>query len=220
MVLSPAQKDVIKRQFDKLAGDVELIVFTQELECQFCKDTRELALELGTLSPKIKTKVYDFVKNGDEDIKYNIKKIPALAIVGKKDYGIRFYGMPAGYEFPVIVEDIIDVSRGATSLPDNIKKKLEEIKKPVHIQVFVSPTCPFCPRAARIAHQFAIENEFIKADVIEMVEFPYLAQKYSVMSVPQIVINEDTSFTGAHPPEVFIEQINLALRSGYNPMYS
>lgn len=128
-------------------------------------------------------------------------------IVGNKDYGIRYYGMPAGYEFPVIVDDIIDVSRGATSLPDSVKKRLSEIKKPVHLQIFVSPTCPFCPRAARMAHQLAIESEFIRSDVIEMIEFPYLVQKYSVMSVPHIVINENTSFVGAQPIEFFIEQI-------------
>lgn len=220
MVLSDAQKEHLKKHFGELAGDVELIVFTQEFECQFCKEAMEMVLELGELSPKIKTKVYDFVKNGDEDIKYNIKKIPAIAIVGKSDYGIRYYGVPAGYEFPVIVEDIMDVSRGTTSLPDNIKKKLAEIKKPVHIQVFVSPTCPYCPRAARIAHQFAIESEFIKSDVVEMTEFPYLVQRYGIMSTPHIVINEDTSFIGAQPPEVFLEQIALALSRSYNPMYS
>jgi glutaredoxin-like protein len=220
MVLNDIQKEQIKKQFEKLTGDVELIVFSQENECLFCKDTRELVLELGTLSPKIKTKVYDFVKNGDEDIKYNIKRIPAIAIVGNKDYGIRYYGVPAGYEFPVIVEDIIDVSRGATSLPDSIKKRLSEIKKPVHLQIFVSPTCPFCPRAARMAHQLAIESEFIRSDVIEMIEFPYLVQKYRIMSVPHIVINEDTAFTGAQPIEVFIEQINMALRQSFNPMNS
>ncbi len=220
MVLSGAQKEVVKKEFEKLAGDVELIVFTQELECQFCKDTRDIVLELGSLSPKIKTRFYDFVKNGDEDMKYNIKKIPATAIVGKKDYGIRFYGVPAGYEFPAFIEGIIDVSRGTTFLPDNIKKKLAEVKKPVHIQVFVTPTCPFCPRAVRIAHQFAIESEYIRSDAVEMTEFPYLVQKYSIMSTPHIVINEDTSFVGAQPPEVFIEQITMALRQGYNPMYS
>ncbi|MCX9011963.1 MAG: thioredoxin family protein [Candidatus Methanoperedens sp.] len=220
MVLQEAQRAVIKKQFEKLEGDVELIVFTQEFECQFCKETRELVLEIGALSPKIKTKIYDFVKDGDMDLKYNIKKIPAIAIVGKRDYGIRYYGVPAGYEFPVIVEDIVDASRGTTLLSDNIKKKLAEIKKPVHIQVFVSPTCPFCPRVARMAHQFAIENEFIKADVVEMTEFPYLAQKYSVMSVPHIIINEDTSFIGLQPPEAFIDMINMALRRSYNPMYS
>lgn len=220
MILNDIQKEQIKKQFEKLTGDVELIVFTQENECLFCKDTRELILDLGTLSSKIKTKVYDFVKNGDEDLKYNIKRIPAIVIVGNKDYGIRYYGMPAGYEFPVIVDDIIDVSRGATSLPDNVKKRLSEIKKPVHLQVFVSPTCPFCPRAARMAHQLAIESEFIRSDVIEMIEFPYLVQKYNVMSVPHIVINEDTAFVGAQQIEVFIEQINMALQQSFNPMYS
>ncbi|GFO98180.1 hypothetical protein ig2599ANME_2403 [groundwater metagenome] len=219
-MLSDSEKDALKKKFAALVNDVELAVFTQELECQFCKETRELALELATLSPKIKTKVYDFVKNGDEDIKYNIKKIPAIAIIGSRDYGVRYYGVPAGYEFAAFVDDIIDVSRGETSLSESLKKKVAEIKKPVHLQVFVSPTCPYCPKAARLAHQFAIENEVIRADVIEMTEFPHLVQRYSVMSVPHVVINEDTSFVGAQPPEVFIEQINLALQASYNPMYS
>jgi glutaredoxin-like protein len=219
-MLSDQEKETIKKKFVTLVNDVEIAVFTQELECQFCKETRELVLELGSLSPKIKIKIFDFVKNGEEPVKYNIKKIPAIAITAKKDYGIRYYGVPAGYEFAAFVDDIIDVSRGLTSLSDSIKKKIAEIKKAVHIQVFVSPTCPYCPKAARIAHQFAIENEFIRADVIEMTEFPYLVQRYSIMSTPHIVINEDTAFVGAQPSEVFIEQINMALRASYNPMYS
>ncbi len=220
MIIPDREKEHIKKHFAEMTGDVELIVFTQELECQFCKEARELVLELATFSPKIKTKVYDFVKDGDAGLKYDIKKIPAIAIVGKSDYGIRYYGVPAGYEFSVIVEDIIDVSKGTTSLSDNIKKKLAEIKKPVHIQVFVTPTCPYCPKAARTAHQFAMESEFIESDVVEMTEFPHLVQRYGIMSTPHIVINEDTSFVGAQPPEIFIEQINLALSKGFNPMYS
>lgn len=220
MIIPDREKEHLKKHFAEMTGDVELIVFTQELECQFCKEARELVLELATLTPKIKTKVYDFVKDGDADLKYGIKKIPVIAIVGKSDYGIRYYGVPAGYEFSVIVEDIIDVSKGTTSLSDNIKKKLAEINKPVHIQVFVTPTCPYCPKAARIAHQFAMESEFIESDVVEMTEFPHLVQKYGIMSTPHIVINEDTSFIGAQPPEIFIEQINLALSKGFNPMYS
>ncbi|MDD5473796.1 MAG: thioredoxin family protein [Candidatus Methanoperedens sp.] len=220
MAIPDSLKEHLKKHLAELTEDVELIVFTQENECQFCKETREIALELGALSPKIKTKVYDFVKNGDEDLKYDIKKIPAIAIVGKSDYGIRYYGVPAGYEFSVLVDAILDVSKGATSLPDTIKNKLAEIRKPVHIQVFVSPTCPYCPVAVKVAYQFAIESEFIRSDVIEMTEFPYLVQRYAVMSTPHIVINEDTSFVGAQPPEVFLQQITLALVKGYNPMYS
>jgi glutaredoxin-like protein len=220
MVLQDSDKEIIRKKFVGLAGNVELIVFTQELECQFCKQTRELALELGTMSSKIVVKIYDLVKDVDEAQRYMIKKTPALAIVGKSDFGIRYYGLPAGYELSTMIDTIIDVSKGTTKLMDEIKKKLSEIKKEVHLQVFVSTTCPYCPKAARIAHQFAIENENIRSDVIEMMEFPYLVQRYSVMSVPHIVINEDTSFVGAEPAEIFIDRINLALKSGYNPMYS
>ena len=220
MVLQDSDKEIIQKKFVGLAGEVKLKVFTQELECNFCKETRELGLDLGTLSSKIKVEIFDFVKNGDEVMEYKIKRIPAIAIVGKLDFGIRYYGVPAGYELATMIDTIIDVSKGTTSLTEAIKNRLAEIKKDVHLQVFVSPTCPYCPKAARIAHQFAIENENIRSDVIEMMEFPYLVQKYSVMSTPHIVINEDTSFMGAHPAEVFIDQINLALKSGYNPMYS
>lgn len=220
MVISVSQKEELKKRFSELTEDVKLIVFTQENECQFCKEARDVALELGTLSPKIKTKVYDFVLNGDEALNYNIKKIPAIAIVGRRDYGIRYYGVPAGYEFSALVDAIFDVSKGTTNLSDAIKKKLAEIKKPVHIQSFVSPTCPYCPKAVKIACQLAIESELIRSDVIEMTGFPYLVQRYAVMSVPHIVINEDTSFVGAQPPEVFLEQIVLALGKSYNPMYS
>ena len=220
MVLQDSDKETIQKKIVGLADNVELNVFTQELECQFCKETREMVLDLGTLSNKIKVKIFDFVRNEDEVREYNIKQIPAIAIVGKKDYGIKYYGVPSGYEIPTFIDAIIDVSKGRTSLPDTIKTRLAEVKKPVHLQVFVSPTCPYCPKAARTAYQFAIENENIHSDVIEMVEFPHLVQRYSIMSVPHIVINNDTSFVGSHPPEIFIEQIALALRSAYNPMYS
>lgn len=219
-MLSDTEKGTFRKKFEALSDEVEIVFFTQELECPFCKQTRELVADLGELSPKIKIKVYDLVKDEEKAKKYNIKKIPAIAIVGKLDYGIRYFGVPAGYEFPVIVEDILDVSRGKTSLSEGIKKRIEDIKKPVHLQVFVSPTCPYCPKAARFAHQLAIENENIRSDVIEMTEFPYLVQRYSIMSTPHIVINEDTAFMGAQPPEVFIEQIHMALRASYNPMYS
>ena len=220
MVFSDTEMKTIEKKFESLENDVEIIMFTQEHECHFCKETRDFVRKVGESSPKIKTTVYDFVNDEDKAKKYGIGKIPAIAIIGKTDYGIRYYGLPAGYEFTVLLDDIVDVSKGTTPLPDTIKQKLAGINKPVHIQVFVSPTCPYCPTAARISRRFAIENENIRSDVIEMTEFPHLVQKYGVMSVPHITINGDTSFVGAQPPEVFVEQILMALRSGYNPMYS
>jgi glutaredoxin-like protein len=220
-VIQDSDKENVKKKLDKgLEGNVKLIMFTQENECQFCADTRGIVEELAGMSQKIETEIHDFVKDEKLAKSYGIKKIPAIVMLGKQDYGIRFYGIPSGYEFKSFQEDLVDVSRGRTDLSEAVKEKLTNIKQSVHIQVLVTPTCPYCAMAVRTAHKLAIENEYIKADMVEMVEFPQLAQKYMAMSVPKIVINEIVDFVGAQPPEHFVEEILRALRSSDNPMYS
>jgi predicted DsbA family dithiol-disulfide isomerase len=86
----------------------------------------------------------------------------------------------------------------------------------VHIQVFITPTCPYCPAAVRTAHRFALLNENIRADMIEAIEFPHLAQKYQVRGVPRSVINETLRVDGAVSESKYLEQI-LASRSDYSP---
>jgi glutaredoxin-like protein len=184
-------------------------MFTQEVECRFCSETRQLAQELATLNDKLSVEVYDFVANADKAKELGIDKIPALAIIGKKDYGVRIYGIPFGYELQTLIEAIINVSRGKTDLSDKTKEILADIKAPVHIQVFVTLTCPHCPAAAAIAHKLAIENDMIKADVIDASEFPALAQKYTVIGVPKIIINEKVEFVGAFNEDLFAEQAVL-----------
>jgi glutaredoxin-like protein len=207
------QKQHVKEELEKnLQGSVRLIVFTQETECQFCKQTRELAEEVATLTDKIIVEVYDFVKDNEKAKEYGINKVPAIAIVGNKNYGIRIYGLPYGYEFNAFIETIISVSKGTTDLSEETKQKLKSVDKPVHIQVFVTLTCPFCPMVTSLAHKFAIENDLIRADMIEAAEFPHLAQKYSVMGVPKVVINEQIEFVGALPEEKFLQQVLLVQR--------
>ena len=134
-------------------------------------------------------------------------KVPAIAIVGTKDYGIRYYGVPYGYEFNPFVDNIINVSKSATDLSEDTKTKLKFLDKRVHIKVFVTLTCPYCPIVAGLAHKFAIESNMVKSDVIEVSEFPHLGQKYSVMGVPKIVINERTELVGAVPEAQFVAHI-------------
>ena len=195
---------------EKLEKPVKIIMFTQEVECQFCMQTRQLINELAALNDKIKVEIYDFLKDSEKAKEYGVDKVPALVIVGERDYGIRFYGMPYGYELQTLLEGIINVSRGRTDVSEETRKKLREIKTPVHIQVFVTLTCPYCPVVATIAYKFAIENDLIKADVIEASEFPQLAVKYAVMGTPKAVINEKIEFIGAFPEDLFLEHVLLA----------
>jgi glutaredoxin-like protein len=211
MSLLPEDKiELLKSDFrEKLVDPVKIIMFTQEIECRFCSDTRKLVQELATLSDKITPEVYDFVSDDAKVKEFGIDKIPALAIVGKKDYGVRIYGIPYGYELQTLINAIIHVSRGKTDLSENTKQILSDVKSPVHIQVFVTLTCPHCPQAASVAHQLAIESDMVKADVIESSEFPDLALKYNVIGVPKIIINEKIEFVGAFNEDLFAEHVVL-----------
>jgi len=211
-LIKDEDREYLRKKFgEEMEKDVKIIYFTQEFECQFCKETREILEELAELSDKIKLEVHEFNKEKELAEKYGVDKIPATLIFGKKEYGVRFFGIPSGYEFSTLVEDIIHVSRGETELNPEIKEEIRKIDKPVHIQVFVTPTCPYCPISVNLAHQMAIENENIKADMVEAIEFPHLSQKYEVMGVPKTVINDKREVVGAVPQEMLLEEIKKAL---------
>jgi glutaredoxin-like protein len=213
-------KGHLKEIFEKeLKDEVRLIVFTQEVKCGFCEETMEIVQEIASLSNKIKVEAYDFLGDSIKAKDYSIDKIPAIAMIGSKDYGIRFYGLPSGYEFSAFVDDIVDISKGKSRLSDKVKTLVKSICKPLHIQVFVTPTCPYCPGVVRIAHQMAMENDLIKADSVEIIEFPHLAQKYNVTSVPKMVINDAFEFVGSLPEEQFLGKVLLASRIPQNPIY-
>ncbi len=204
------KKELLKNEFNmRLEDPVRILMFTQEIECRFCSDTRQLAQELTALNSKLSFEVYDFMADHEKAKEFGIDKIPALAIIGKKDYGVRIYGIPYGYELQTLISAIINVSRGKTDLSDKTKAILADVKAPVHIQVFVTLTCPHCPTAASIAHQLAIESDWVKADVIDSSEFVTLAQKYSVIGVPKVVINEKIEFVGAFNEDLFAEHVVL-----------
>jgi len=187
-------------------------MFTQELECQFCHQTRQLVTELAGLNDKILAEVHDFVADADLAKRYGVDKVPAIVVLGQKDYGVRLYGLPYGYEFQTLMSALTAVSQGKTGLSEETKAKLHMITTPVHIQVFVTLTCPHCPVAASTAHKFAVENDLIRADVVDVNEFPFMALKYGVMGVPKTVINEKIEFVGAFPEDLFFEHVLLAVQ--------
>jgi glutaredoxin-like protein len=135
----------VRKALEGMAAPVKLIMFTQAaqaLECEMCAETRALVEEVAALAPagKLTVEVKDFVADTAVVEEHKIDKIPAIAIVGTKDYGIRYYGIPAGYEFSSLMDDIVTISKGESGLAPATKAAVARIKKPVHIQVFVTPT--------------------------------------------------------------------------------
>jgi glutaredoxin-like protein len=212
-LISDKDAEFLRKEFEtNLVERVKLVMFTQEMECQFCAETRQIVEEIAELSDKIAVEIYDFVADKAQVELYQVDKIPAIAIVqvedGKeKDYGVRFYGIPSGYEFTSVIEDIVDVSKGESGLQPRSKEAVAGITEPVHFQVFVTPTCPYCTQAVRLAHKFAIESDLITADMVEAIEFPHLSNKYGVHGVPRTVINEEYHQEGAAPEPLVLAKL-------------
>jgi glutaredoxin-like protein len=216
-LISKKDADFLRQEFENnLVNPVKLVMFTQSMECQFCSETRQIVEEIAALSDSVTAEIFDFVADKATAELYGIDKIPAIAIVrvedGKeKDFGLRFFGIPSGYEFTSIIEDIMDVSKGDSGLQPKSKETVADITEPVHFQVFVTPTCPYCPQAVRLAHKFAIESDFITADMVEAIEFPHLANKFSVYGVPRTVINEKVHQEGAVPEPLMLAKLLEAI---------
>ena len=213
MILEESVKKEVKNQLEIMKEPVTLTVFTQQFECGFCRETRTLAEETAALSDLILIEILDFIENEDRAKSMGIDKIPAIAVSAKEDYSIKFYGIPGGYEFSSFLEAIRLVSTGNHGLSRNTLDTLKTLSKPVHLKVFVTPTCPYCPRAVILAHKMAAASPLVKADMIEATEFPELANKYSVMGVPKTVINETVFIEGAVPESVLLEKILEAVRA-------
>jgi glutaredoxin-like protein len=148
-LISEEDQIFLKDKFAKdLVNMVNVTLFTQGEsplsvpgpECAYCKDTRQLLEEISALSDMIGLDIQDFVADSDEAKRFGVDKIPAIIVEGTAGGRVRYFGIPAGYEFGSLIEDIVDASRGTTKLSPDTKAALQKLDKDVHIQVFVTPT--------------------------------------------------------------------------------
>ncbi|MCX7624040.1 MAG: thioredoxin family protein [Thermomicrobium sp.] len=148
-ILSPADQEYLRGVFaERLRDPVTIELYTQRVtaisipgyECATCRETNQLLEEVAALSDKITLQMYDLLQDAERARAAGIEEIPAIVLKGHNKGTLRFIGVPAGYEFATLIEDIIDVSRGTTELSPLSRETLAKLAQPVHIKVFVTPT--------------------------------------------------------------------------------
>ena len=215
LISEEARKEVAS-VLAELKDSVKLVYFTQKSACAACQDQEQLLNTLAGLSQRLSLQVHDMVTDAELARQYGVEKVPATLVVGDgdKDYGIRFFGITAGYEFSSLLEAILMVSRRESGLGTELAALLQLIDQPVHLEVMVTLTCPYCAQMVHLAHQMALANDNIRADMVESSEFPHLVQRYNVGSVPRTVINEKPTFEGALPPTKAVLEILKVVKPG------
>jgi alkyl hydroperoxide reductase subunit AhpF len=141
MLLTDDVKGQLRQDFEQLAQPVRLVVFTQALADPDSEQVRRLLEELAELSPLITVEACNFVLDRERVQALGIARTPAVAVLAAdRDPGIRFYGMPSGYEFGTLVDAILDVSAGQSTLSEETQQTLRALPRAVHLQVFSTPT--------------------------------------------------------------------------------
>jgi alkyl hydroperoxide reductase subunit AhpF len=147
--ISPEDRQTLETLFaQELQDDVTITYFTQQesvltirgQECATCKETRELLEEVTAISEKLHLHVKDFVRDEQEAQRLGITHIPAFILQGHARGAVRFFGIPSGYEFSTLIEDLLDVSKGTTTLKEKTREAFSTVDQDLHIQVFVTPT--------------------------------------------------------------------------------
>ena len=222
-LLSPEDAKAVQQQFEeKITRPVKMIVVTSQQNCMYCNEVKMLTEELAELSPMISVEAYDLDRDKDIATLYKLDKAPAIVVVADgrgeapdTDFGIRFYGIPSGYEFMSMLDALNTVGSDGADLPimPETLEYLKNLDKDVHMQVFITPTCPYCPRAVIMAHHFAYVSPRVTADMIEAMEFQDLSSKYNVYGVPRTVINETVHQEGAVPEPLMLQKLKEAVES-------
>ncbi len=139
-ILSDRDREAVRKEFEKLADPVRVTIFSQELGSETCHQAERLIKEVVELSDKISVDVLNLVLDREKAQAYGVDRVPAVVVEGAKDYGIRFFGLPAGYEFTNLIDAIVVASTGKPALSQETQAALAGLRSPVHIRVFATPT--------------------------------------------------------------------------------
>jgi glutaredoxin-like protein len=210
----------IQQAFQEVQEPVQVLFFGSKDNCEYCNETKQLLEEVTALNDQLELSVYDMQADAEVAAQFNVSNAPGIVIAardaaGVKDLGIQFSGIPSGHEFSTLINDIVIVSKRESGLDAKTREFLKNLDQPLLLQVFVTPTCPYCPRAVLLAHQMAMENpQMIRAEGVEATEFPELANRFNVRGVPQTVINSGAGMVvGAVPEQNLLAEIMRALQN-------
>jgi glutaredoxin-like protein len=215
MLLSEQDRQTVRTHLAAISEPVTLLFFTQTFGAP---DTvlvaRQVLDEIVSLSDRVSLEEVNLILDKDRAAQYGISGIPAVVLLRSgEDTRMRFLGAPAGYEFMSLVEAVILAGTGDSGLTAASRAAIAGLTTPADIKVFVTPSCPHCPRAVTLAHRLAVENPNIRATCVEATEFLDLAQRYRVTGVPKTIV-EGTAveILGAVPEDAFVDAIVAAFQ--------
>ena len=206
-MLSEQDQNAVRGRLAAITRPVTILFFTQTFDApETVLLAKQVLDEAVSLSDRLTIEEVSFVLEKERAALYGIEQIPAIVLLADgEDTRIRFLGAPAGYEFVSLIDALVLAGTGSSGFAPATRALIaEHVTEPIHVQVFVTPTCPHCPRAVTLAHRMAVESPHVRATCVEATEFVELSRKYRVNGVPKTVVNDAIEILGALPEDAFV----------------
>jgi glutaredoxin-like protein len=214
-LLDEETKEKVRRRLaDTLVGPVEVRLYRRPdlgpptlpsgRGYATCDASEELGRALAEAAPdKLRLTVIDVSEESVDD-----QAVPRLT-VGRPgaESRITFQGLPGGYEFATLLDALERAAGGGDQLPAKLGERLAGLERGIELMVFVTPTCPYCPRAASLANRMALTSAKVRSLVVEANEYPELSAAFEVQGVPRTVVNRAGAFVGALPEATFVDSV-------------
>lgn len=201
-----------------LTRPVRLAVYTKAEGCDTCADTVAIVEKVAALSPLLSVERHDLDRPG---VSSGVEHAPAIVVLRETggaftDLGIRLVGAPLEHELTALADAILIAGGADPGLGADSLRRLAALTHPVHIQVFSTPTCVYCPRAVALAHRLAAASPLVSATAYSVIEFPDLIRRYKVTGVPKIVVDhgatDGVELLGAQPEAAMVDAVLHAAR--------
>ena len=196
----------------KLARPVRLAVHTRTAGCDTCADTVAIAAEVAALSPHLSVEHHHLDEAGTIP---GIEHAPVIVVLREadgafEDIGVRLVGAPLEHELTALADAILIAGGADAGLSQEGRRRLATLARPVHIQVFSTPTCVHCPKAVALAHRLAAASPLVTATGYSVIEFPDLIRRHRVTGVPKIVVDTGVELLGAQPEAALVDAVLTA----------
>ncbi len=163
--------------------------------------------DFASLTDKVRV---EFLHRGEDTARekeINAAIFPTVAVLGPDGTytGVQFHGIPGGHEINSFILALYNAAGPGQAIGEDTLSKIRSVKKKVNYKIGVSLSCTLCPDVVAASQLMALKNPLIEAEMIDVARFPDFKNRYSIMSVPAIVVNDDKLSFGRKSLEELLE---------------
>lgn len=207
-LLNDALRSQLKGVLERLDKNVILVSIVDKDNSKSI-ELRDLVLDIADLGEKVSAEIYIKGENKEVENKINADKYPIVALLDNdKNYsGVKFHGVPGGHELNSFILSIYNLGSTGQQIAEETLENIKSIDKRVNIKVCVSLSCHLCPDVVVSSQRIAIENKNVESEMLDISNFKDIKDKFKVMSVPALIVNDEKIYFGAKKIDEIIDII-------------